>query len=209
MAGQIYKGRYEKYQKKLFDKLGIQSNWKILDIGSGHAPSPIATVLADFNIEEVNDERGGNIVVKDKRPFFECSVEDMSCFKNNEFDFVICSHLLEHIKFPDKACSELVRVGKRGYIETPSRLNEILFGHKSHIWIIENWSGVLTFQRKTKQEKALSFGKYFYSLVDVTSRGYSKEYERLQETFFTILSNNPQFMYTMFFWKKRFKWLRI
>ena len=49
-------------------------------------------------------------------------------FKNKEIDFVICSHTLEDIRDPIHLCSEIVRIGKRGYIEIPSRTIESIIG---------------------------------------------------------------------------------
>src|SRR5947199_219349 len=40
-------------------------------------------------------------------------------FRDKQFDFVICSHTLEDVRDPLWVCSELFRVGKRGYIEVP------------------------------------------------------------------------------------------
>src|SRR5437870_11794806 len=51
----------------------------------------------------------------DRRPF---------PFSDKQFDFVICSHTLEDIRDPVWVCSELNRIGKAGYIEVRSRLEE-------------------------------------------------------------------------------------
>jgi Methyltransferase domain len=40
---------------------------------------------------------------------------------DKQFDFVICSHVLEDIRDPLWVCAEMRRIGKRGYIEMPSR----------------------------------------------------------------------------------------
>jgi SAM-dependent methyltransferase len=45
-------------------------------------------------------------------------------FDDDQFDFVICSHTLEDIRDPVWVCQELQRVGRAGYIEVPSRLEE-------------------------------------------------------------------------------------
>ncbi len=66
-------------------------------------------------------------------------------FPDKMFDFVICSHTLEDIRDPLWVCSEIVRVGKRGYIEVPSRLVESCRGWESprtaglthHRWLID------------------------------------------------------------------------
>jgi SAM-dependent methyltransferase len=49
-------------------------------------------------------------------------------FDDDQFDFVICSHTLEDIRDPVWVCKELQRVGKAGYIEVPSRLEEQTVG---------------------------------------------------------------------------------
>jgi hypothetical protein len=66
-------------------------------------------------------------------------------FRDHQFDFVICSHTLEDVRDPLWVCSELVRVGKRGYIEVPSRAAESTMGKERpgmaglshHRWLID------------------------------------------------------------------------
>jgi SAM-dependent methyltransferase len=49
-------------------------------------------------------------------------------FEDDQFDFVVCSHTLEDVRDPVWVCSEIARVGKAGYIEVPSRLEEQSYG---------------------------------------------------------------------------------
>ncbi|MCE9613232.1 MAG: class I SAM-dependent methyltransferase [Lentisphaerae bacterium] len=64
-------------------------------------------------------------------------------FPDKMFDFVICSHTLEDIRDPIRVCAEIVRIGKAGYIETPSRLWEQtrrldgMVGEGHHRWMVE------------------------------------------------------------------------
>jgi SAM-dependent methyltransferase len=64
-------------------------------------------------------------------------------FPDKMFDFVVCSHTLEDVRDPLKVCSEIIRVGRAGYIETPSRLGESimdfdkLVGGSHHRWLVE------------------------------------------------------------------------
>jgi hypothetical protein len=57
---------------------------------------------------------------------------------------VVCSHTLEDIRDPLWVCSEMIRIGKAGYIEVPSRLWETcrgmepgITGLSHHRWLIE------------------------------------------------------------------------
>jgi SAM-dependent methyltransferase len=66
-------------------------------------------------------------------------------FADRSVDCVICSHVLEDVRDPLWVCSEIVRIGKRGYIEIPSRLAESCRGWESdriaglthHRWLID------------------------------------------------------------------------
>jgi len=66
-------------------------------------------------------------------------------FPDKMFDFVICSHTLEDIRDPLWVCAEIARIGKRGYVEIPSRLAESSRGWESartaglthHRWLID------------------------------------------------------------------------
>jgi len=49
-------------------------------------------------------------------------------FADASVDFVYCSHVLEHVADPKQACSELIRVGRSGYIEMPTLAKDMLFG---------------------------------------------------------------------------------
>jgi len=65
-------------------------------------------------------------------------------FEDGQFDFVTCSHTLEDIRDPVWVCSEMARVGRAGYIEVPSRLEEQSWGvtgpfvgWEHHRWLID------------------------------------------------------------------------
>lgn len=65
-------------------------------------------------------------------------------FSDKQFDFVICSHVLEDIRDPLWVCSEMIRVAKRGYIEVPSRKAESSrgvepgqVGWSHHRWLVD------------------------------------------------------------------------
>ena len=50
-------------------------------------------------------------------------------FKDKEFDYVILSHVLEHVPNLIEFISEIERISKAGYIELPTKLNDnLVFG---------------------------------------------------------------------------------
>jgi Methyltransferase domain len=76
-------------------------------------------------------------------------------FADQQFDFVVCSHTLEDVRDPVWVCSELVRVGKAGYVEVPSRLEEQSWGvigdyagWSHHRWLVEIADGSVEFVAK-------------------------------------------------------------
>ncbi|MBF8263706.1 MAG: methylase involved in ubiquinone/menaquinone biosynthesis [Parachlamydiales bacterium] len=89
-----------------------KNNKKILEIGPGVTPFPIATHFIDHSIT------GPNVVNLD-------ICNEKLPFSDNEFDFVYARHVLEDVQNPIAAFKELVRVGKKGYIETPSVIAEV------------------------------------------------------------------------------------
>jgi len=56
-------------------------------------------------------------------------------FADGQFDFVVCAHTLEDLRDPVWVCQEIARVGRAGYIEFPSRLEEQSYGFEGP------WSG--------------------------------------------------------------------
>ena len=61
-------------------------------------------------------------------------------------------HLLEHLDDPGRGVAELMRVARRGYIETPSALMEILYGWSFHKWLVQVAGGKIIFSRKDKNQ---------------------------------------------------------
>jgi ubiquinone/menaquinone biosynthesis C-methylase UbiE len=111
-----------------FNKLNIQPGFKILDIGCGsgrhtcaaHQFKNVTVLGADINFSDLVEaksrlslhdrlgQHGGGI--------WGLSVADMTClpFKNNFFDLVIASEVMEHIPGHQTAANELMRVLKPG-----------------------------------------------------------------------------------------------
>ena len=106
----------------------------VLDVGGGSSPHPRADVVCDkFPLD--NTHRGGALKLYKKQKFVKADGERLP-FKDKEFDYVFCCHVLEHVENPDVFLNEISRVGKRGYLETPSLVGEYLIPKKSHKWAV-------------------------------------------------------------------------
>jgi len=133
----------------------------VLDIGAWAQPFNRANYVLDFMPYETRGlfgSRGGEREYFTKETWIcqdICSRQPFP-FQDKQFDFVICSHTLEDVRDPIWICSEINRIGKRGYIETPSRLTESSFGVESkkrsgywhHRWLVERQDNELIFTAK-------------------------------------------------------------
>ena len=146
-------------------RVSVKSSGLVLDIGSGAFPNPRANLLVDMHVSE-NRHRNGNAVAVDSRPFVQADVAQLP-FVDQEIDYVIVSHLAEHVVDPSALCQELSRAAKGGYIETPSPLGDRLLDEEYHLWRVSNRGGLLHFEQKGRRSK-LSLGAadlfyYFYN----------------------------------------------
>ncbi|HNW23798.1 MAG TPA: class I SAM-dependent methyltransferase [Candidatus Dojkabacteria bacterium] len=137
---EIYRERYKKIYPKwkesttIYHDLilkNVNEKTYLLDVGCGHS-----TLLADIYSKTTNtygidpdiNALKRNTLIKNIK---NCFVEKMP-YKDNFFDLVICSWVLEHLLEPKKSFKEIYRVlkpsGKLIFL-TPNRLNY-------NVWII-------------------------------------------------------------------------
>ena len=113
--------------KKYIEKtLSENPNWKILDIGCGYNANKYANVICDVqNLSKHYQNKRFIQLTEKKLPF-----------SDKEFDFVISSHVMEHVKELKFFISELERISTNGYIELPTKLEDnLVFENKNdHIW---------------------------------------------------------------------------
>ncbi|MCY3740532.1 MAG: methyltransferase domain-containing protein [Candidatus Poribacteria bacterium] len=146
--------------------MNIRPNDFVLEIGSGHNPKARSDVLCDKFIGD-DEQRGGAIVTD--RPMVEADGQFLP-FADRTFDYVICSHVLEHVEDPAQLIAELERVACRGYIETPSEIGERIYGWHYHNWVVNLVDGCLMLR---KNEKKSQFGQLFHRLA-VTDKHWKR-----------------------------------
>ena len=106
--------------------LSTKKDWKVLDIGCGYSANNYATTICDVqDISNFYKDRNFVILENNDLPF-----------DDNHFDFVISSHVMEHVKDLEHFIKEIQRVSKKGYIELPTKLedNLVFENKKEHLW---------------------------------------------------------------------------
>jgi methyltransferase family protein len=162
------------------------SKARVLEIGPGGAPFPKATVFVDHQEWPHLADR-------------ELHVLDVNLhrlpFPDQSFDFVYCRHTLEDIYNPVWVCREMARVGRAGYIETPSPIAETCRGvdavdtgsapwrgYRHHRYVVWVENETLLFLPKYPLIEHLDFGGAEDHLVEA-------------------LNQNPMLWNTYFFWE--------
>ncbi|EKD87476.1 MAG: Methyltransferase type 11, partial [uncultured bacterium] len=95
------------FRRKVF-LLNIKPDDLVLDIGSGDKPFWRADVFVDLYTEDDQQRFSGEMVYDKRKIFINANVEKLP-FADKSFDFVFCSHLLEHVEHPDRAIAEITR----------------------------------------------------------------------------------------------------
>ena len=150
-AGRNYPSLSDKLMTSL---LAIKPTDRVIDVGGGDASFSRANVVTDAFPDD-GIHRSGRAAEdnKGRRKIVQCFAEDLP-FEDKEFDFAYCRAVLEHVIDPTAACTELMRVAKRGFIETPSPLSEYFGGHPTHRWLTwleadpDGGTPTLVFKRK-------------------------------------------------------------
>jgi SAM-dependent methyltransferase len=129
-------------------KIPVDGSGLVLDIGSGDKPHWRADVLLDYLPgKDSAAQRSGYDSARVTRPLFHGDAADMP-FADQSFDYVICSHLLEHVLDPAGVLEEMMRVAKAGYIEVPEAASAKIVDFPTHLWWVRMVDGVLDFEPK-------------------------------------------------------------
>ena len=90
--------------KSIENLLSKNPDWKILDIGCGYTANKFANTVADVqDLKEFYKNKKFVQILEKKLPF-----------KDNEFDFIISSHVIEHVEDINFFVKELERISKKG-----------------------------------------------------------------------------------------------
>jgi SAM-dependent methyltransferase len=180
------------YQSSYID-FQIKPGERVLDVGSGGYPFPHATHLVDRYLEPTAHRNA--TLVQDGRPLVAADLHRLP-FQDKFFDFVYCSHVLEHVDDPIATCAEIMRVGKRGFIETPTMGKDILFAWTTHThkWYLAGCGQTLCFfEYSPRQAEGIRSSAWRDIILD-------NHYHPLQAAFY----QNQDIFNVLFTWSDRF-----
>jgi len=174
---------------------GIQPSDKVLEIGPGSDPHPRSDILLEkvFADQQEKKEQRGNtpeVVLKKPIVYYE---GDKFPFQDKEFDYVICSHVLEHVDNLETFLSELFRIAKRGYIEYPTIFYEYLYNFNVHKNILKFNGDTLFFQKKVDTPLNY-FAPVQTFFLETLNKGYSSLVDELKEVMFEGFEWKFQFL---------------
>jgi SAM-dependent methyltransferase len=166
-------------------KWDLRADELVLDVGSGGWPFTRANHLADKYPQQTTHRV--EAIVRDDRPFFQVDLEHLP-FRDKAYDFVFCSHVLEHLDHPGQAMRELMRVARRGYIEVPTRLSDVMFNF-TRIPDHHRWHGLVVGKTVVLIEwnewERRDCGNHFFdALHSEYENAFQQFFERNRDLFF-------------------------
>ena len=161
-------------------------NWKVLDIGCGYGANKYATTICDIlDLSEYYKDKTFIKINEKKLPF-----------KDKEFDFIIASHVAEHVEDISYFLNELARVGKKGYIEVPTKLedNLVFENKKAHIWhlVFDDVNNKLNISKKIQYIEPILTVSTIKKLNDYFRESLIIELWWEDSIEFDIVENNPK-----------------
>jgi len=164
----------------------IKDTDRVLEVGPGGTPHPRADVFLEkvFDEEEAMAQRGYTEELKTEKEIVFYNGNKFP-FKDNEFDYVICSHVLEHISSDqiEYFIAEISRVAKRGYIEFPTIYYDYIYNFPEHLTFLMYENNTIKYigKQDTPIKEFSSVHKLFYNSMIA---GHTSIINSLKEYFF-------------------------
>ncbi len=127
---------------------------KVLEIGPGGSPYFRSDVLLEMEFQNEDialAQRAFDQELKTNKPLFYYDGNKFP-FEDNGFDYIICSHVIEHIDNLEFFISELTRVAKKGYIEFPTIYYDYIYNIPEHINLVFLKDSKLLYIKKDETE---------------------------------------------------------
>lgn len=170
----------------------------VLEVGPGGSPHPRADIL----LEKVFQEEAETVAQRGYAPEPKLNKKiiyydgGLFPFDDKEFDYVICTHVLEHVPLEELLVfiSELQRVAKAGFIEFPTIFYELINHQNVHLWYMNYRNDTVLFLDKNIFESNYVH-KVFREMFYGSDRYMTKAFSRYRELFFTHFEWSGGFNY--------------
>ena len=157
---------------------------RVLEVGPGATPHPLSQIFLERNFAESEafKQRGSLPAIELKKPVVYFDGGSFP-FAKKEFDYVICSHVLEHVEDVPFFVEELTRVASRGYLEFPTIHYEYLYSFSHHLNLLYYQNDELLWLPKN-ETSLIEFSPVQQFLRSTLSAGYDEVVRAQKESFF-------------------------
>lgn len=154
----------------------IRQTDRVLEIGPGASPHPRSNSFLELSFDSDQAkvaQRGGGLGEADfgARPVYSYGGGKFP-FADNQFDYIICSHVVEHVENPSSFLSEVFRVaGGRGYLEYPLITYEYLYNFDVHLHFVkfDSMSRLLRYlpKKDTSFSEFAKVNSFFFRMLEL------------------------------------------
>lgn len=145
----------------LYASVVLPVSAKVIDLGGGQSPHVAAQVILDKYWDDSSHRMGGidswkgggadllsgnleKVGETEWKPTLVGGDFTDLPFADKSFDFAICNCALEHVEDPVRACREMSRIAKAGFIEVPRFISEWLYPQgEIHKYVFDEIDGKL------------------------------------------------------------------
>jgi len=172
----------------------IQKTDRVLEVGPGSSPFHRSDEFLELKYETETEKQNqfghtGEFKTSKIIHFYDGKKFP---FKDLEFDYVICSHVLEHVEDVSLFVNELQRIAKKGYIEYPNINYDYLFNFNVHLNFLKKNKDTIIWMKKkdTTLELFKDVQTVFYDLLN-------------KGQFQVLIKSNPNHFFEGFEWENK------
>ena len=163
----------------------IEATDRVLEIGPGATPYFRSDVFLELQYDDEQERiaQSGHVGILQTNKQIIYYDGGKFPFEDKEFDYVICSHVLEHVPDADFFLSEIQRVGKMGYLEFPTVYYDYIYNFPEHQLFLLQKNSVINWMTKEESglKKYASIQRFFYRTCEL---GYYETIDNFKDYFF-------------------------